>query len=101
MTHAIPYKIGRALLDLPHSMRKTPSPRIIMTLLVKNEEDMLAQNLEFHHAMGVSHFIITDNNSTDHTPDIIRRYQAKGWVLECIEERATDSDQKTWVDRMI
>lgn len=101
MIHTILYKIGRALLDLPHSMRKTPSPRIIMTLLVKNEEDMLAQNLEFHHAMGVSHFIITDNNSTDHTPDIIRRYQAKGWVLECIEERATDYDQKTWVDRMI
>ena len=56
MVHTIPYKIGRALLDLPHSMRKTPSPRIIMTLLVKNEEDMLAQNLEFHHAMGVNHF---------------------------------------------
>lgn len=49
-----------------------------MTLLVKNEEGMLEENLQFHKAMGVDGFIITDNNSTDSTPDIIRKYKQKG-----------------------
>ena len=46
-------------------------------------------------------FIITDNNSTDSTPDIIRKYKQKGWIKEVIEEKATNYEQKDWVDRMI
>ncbi|WP_369800854.1 glycosyltransferase family 2 protein [Parabacteroides sp. HGS0025] len=72
-----------------------------MTLLVKNEEDMLEENLIFHKAMGVDGFIITDNNSSDRTPEIIRKYKEKGWIVEAIEEKATDYQQKKWVDRMI
>ena len=52
-------------------------------------------------AMGVDGFIITDNNSTDSTPDIIRKYKQKGWIKEVIEEKATNYEQKDWVDRMI
>ncbi|OKZ05902.1 MAG: glycosyl transferase [Bacteroides oleiciplenus] len=72
-----------------------------MTLLVKNEEDVLEDNLLFHKAMGVDGFIITDNNSTDRTSEIIRKYKEKGWVKEVIEETATNYEQKEWVDRMI
>ena len=100
MPHLIK-KIAYALADLPKAFRPTPHPRIVMTLLVKNEEDMLAQNLEFHRSMGVDVFIVTDNNSSDRTPDIIQQYQQRGWVLESISERATDYDQKRWVDRMV
>lgn len=72
-----------------------------MTLLVKNEEELLPLNLEFHRSMGVDGFIITDNNSTDSTPQIIEEYKQRGWVLEVIDEHATDYNQKRWVDRMI
>ena len=101
MTHSLVYKIARALLDLPFTLHRSRRPHIVMTLLVKNEEQMLAQQIEFHHALGVDHFIVTDNNSTDGTPDIIRRYQDKGWVVDVIEEHATDYEQKAWVDRMV
>ena len=101
MTHSLVYKIARALLDLPFTLHRPRRPHIVMTLLVKNEEQMLAQQIEFHHALGVDHFIVTDNNSTDGTPDIIRRYQEKGWVVDVIEEHATDYEQKAWVDRMV
>lgn len=94
-------KACRALLELPKTLRTTPRPRLIMTLLVKNEAQMLAHNLEFHHKMGVDGFIITDNNSTDETPDIIAHYQKRGWILETIHETATDYEQKQWVDRMV
>lgn len=101
MTHSLVYKIARALLDLPFTLRPIRRPHIVMTLLVKNEEEMLAQQIEFHHALGVDHFIVTDNNSTDSTPDIIRHYQEKGWIVDVIEEHATDYEQKAWVDRMV
>lgn len=83
------------------AFRKTRSPKLVMTLLVKNEESMLEENLLFHKSMGVDEFIITDNNSTDGTLDIIRKYQEKGWVKELIIETATNYEQKEWVDRMI
>lgn len=51
--------------------------------------------------MGVDAFIVTDNNSTDKTPEIIRKYVEKGWIVEAITETATDYEQKQWVDRMI
>lgn len=94
-------KLGIALAESYKAFRPTPAPCLIMTLLVKNEEDVLEENLLFHKAMGVDGFIITDNNSTDRTPDILRRYRERGWVLEVIEERGTDYAQKRWVDRMV
>lgn len=94
-------KIIRALADSPKAFRKLPAPKLVMTLLVKDEEDILEANLLFHKAMGVDCFIVTDNNSTDHTPNIIQKYQQKGWIVEAIEEKATDYAQKKWVDRMI
>lgn len=94
-------KILRALADLPLSLRHTPHPRLIMTLLVKNEADILEQNLLFHHRMGVDGFIVTDNCSTDNTSQIIKKYVGKGWILEYIQEPSSGYEQKKWVDRMI
>lgn len=95
------YKVLFALAELPCSLRHPRKPRLVMTLLVKNEEELLARNLEFHHAMGVDGFIVTDNNSTDGTAEILERYRRKGWVLEVINEPATGYEQKRWVDRMV
>lgn len=94
-------RIFRALAELPATLRLTAKPRVIMTLLVKNEEQLLELNLRFHKAMGVEGFIITDNNSTDGTREIIRRYQERGWVLAVIDEPGEDYRQQVWVDRMV
>ena len=94
-------KICRALLDIPSLLRPTRQPKLIMTLLVKNEAELLEQNLRFHRAMGVDAFIITDNNSTDETPAIIQEFVEKGWVIESIKETDTGYQQKKWVDRMV
>ena len=94
-------KIALAIIESYKTLSKTSSPKLIMTLLVKNEEDILEKNLQFHKSMGVDGFIVTDNNSTDHTPDIIKKYQEKGWILKSIKETASNYEQKEWVDRMI
>lgn len=74
-------------------------PRIVMTLLVRDEEDILVENIEFHRAQGIDHFIITDNLSKDRTPAIIRHYVDKGWATGILEPD-DDYSQAEWVTRM-
>ena len=37
--------------------------KVVMTLLVRDEEDVLESNLHFHLATGVDHFVVTDHKS--------------------------------------
>lgn len=70
-----------------------------MTLLVRNEEDILAANLDFHLASGVDFFIVTDNLSLDGTRDIIESYVRQGVALY-LHEPKDDYSQYRWVTRM-
>lgn len=94
-------KTLRAIAEAPRFFCRPRQPRLIMTLLVKNEEAMIERNLQFHKQMGVDGFIVTDNNSSDGTMRILEKYKQKGWILEIIEEKATGYEQKRWVDRMV
>jgi Glycosyl transferase family 2 len=72
---------------------------LVMTLLVRNEQDILATNIDFHLAQGVDFFIITDNLSRDSTPAIIEKY-VKGGRAFLIKEDTDDYSQGIWVTRM-
>ena len=73
--------------------------KLIMTLLVRDEEDVLAANIEFHCAQGVDFFIVMDNKSEDATPEIIKTYAAEG-IAHYIYEGDDDYNQTAWVTRM-
>lgn len=73
--------------------------RLVMTLLVRNEQDILRENLEFHFGRGVDFVIATDNLSCDATPDILREYERDG-RLRLIREEQDDYSQDLWVTRM-
>ena len=62
-----------------------------MAFKIRDEGDVLEHNLRFHHALGVDHFIVTDNGSTDETVDILARYAEAG-LLTVI--RAPDMDYR-------
>ena len=52
--------------------------KLIMTLLVRDEQDIIRENIEFHLSQGVSFFIVTDNLSTDGTAAILKEYEERG-----------------------
>jgi Glycosyl transferase family 2 len=63
--------------------------RLVMAMKVRDEGDILEANLRFHHALGVDHFVVTDNGSTDETRDILKRYADAG-LAHVTEEPGTD-----------
>lgn len=70
-----------------------------MTILAKNEADIIRDNIEFHLNHGVDFIIATDNNSTDGTREIFQEYEKKG-LLFLIDEFGENKNQKEWVNRM-
>jgi hypothetical protein len=70
-----------------------------MTLLVRDNADIVAENMDFHLAMGVDHIIVTNNRSEDATRDIVLDYVRRG-AATLIDEFDDDYDQSTWVTRM-
>jgi hypothetical protein len=66
--------------------------KLVMTLLARDEEDILASNLDFHVAHGVDFFIATDNLSVDRTSEILRSYERRG-LLHYIYQSEDDYSQ--------
>ena len=73
--------------------------KLIMTLLVRDEQDIIRENIEFHLSQGVDYIIATDNRSVDSTADILKEYRDQG-LLEYIHEPNDDYNQHAWVTRM-
>jgi hypothetical protein len=73
--------------------------KLLMTLLVRDEEDILEAILDYSFYQGVDFVLVTDNLSEDRTPQILERYarhQRLAW------RRETDDDyaQRKWVTSM-
>ena len=70
-----------------------------MTLLARNEADIVDAQIAFHLHAGVDFVIATDNRSDDGTTEILERYERAG-VLHLLREDGDDMRQQEWVTRM-
>jgi hypothetical protein len=73
--------------------------KLIMTLLVRDEQDIIRANIAYHLSQGVDFFIAMDNRSEDETPGFLKSYETKG-LLRYIYEGDDDYNQHAWVTRM-
>src|SRR4051794_27608967 len=75
--------------------------RLVMTLKVRDEADVIEDNLRFHRAMGVDFFVVTDNASVDGTSEILERYVAAG-LAHVIHEPTSGlrMNEVDWTTRM-
>ena len=70
-----------------------------MTLLVRDEADIVDAQIAYHLDAGVDLVVATDNRSQDGTTEILERYERDG-VLHLIREPGNDLRQSEWVTRM-
>ncbi len=70
-----------------------------MTLMVRDEADIIARQIDFHRAAGVDFFIVTDHESRDGTSEILHRYAEEG-ILHRIPVVSPAKRQAEWVTRM-
>ena len=73
--------------------------KLVMTLLVRDEADIVDAQIAFHLNAGVDLVIATDNRSVDGTTEILERYAGEGH-LHLIREEGDDLRQSEWVTRM-
>ncbi|MGI9020601.1 MAG: sulfotransferase [Solirubrobacterales bacterium] len=72
--------------------------RLVMTLLVRDEADVVRENLDFHFSQGVDFAIVMDNRSRDGTREILSEYEARG-LVRVMDEPGVYS-QARWLTRM-
>lgn len=72
--------------------------KLVMTLLVRDEEDIIRENIEFHKSQGVDFFIAIDNGSVDNTSNILKKYEQQGILKYIYKEE--DRRQYQWVSGM-
>jgi hypothetical protein len=73
--------------------------KLVMTLLARDEADVIDAWLTFHLNAGADFVVATDNRSTDGTTDVLERYAREGHV-HLIREAGEDLRQDEWVTRM-
>ncbi len=71
--------------------------KIINTLLVRDEEDIVEENIKHHLANEVFGVIATDNGSKDKTRSILERHPG---VLCLIDQPSHTFEQDVWVTKM-
>jgi glycosyl transferase family 2 len=73
--------------------------RLVLTVLARDEADVVEAQVAFHLNAGVDFVIATDNRSQDGTTEILESYARSG-CLRLIHEPAEGLRQGEWVTRM-
>jgi hypothetical protein len=73
--------------------------KLVLTLLARDEVDIVEAGVLYHLERGVDFVVATSNNSRDGTLEVLRRFEREGH-LHLIEEPSEDFAQDRWVTRM-
>lgn len=79
--------------------RKKSTLKIVMTLLVRDEVDIILSFLKYHSKMGVDLILATDNGSIDGTTDVLKSFEGTG-KIKIFHEPSRNYLQDIWVTEM-
>ena len=82
-----------------NNMKKLSDIRLAMTILARDEADIIEDNIRFHASAGVDKFVVTDNASLDGTREILEKL-SKEFDVKIFDEPSHTIDQDRWVSRM-
>lgn len=73
--------------------------KLVMTLRVRDEADLLESHIAFHIAAGVDFFVAIDHRSTDRTAEILDEH-ARAGRLHLLREEGEEMNEGEWATRM-
>ncbi|KZY99329.1 hypothetical protein A3746_05340 [Oleibacter sp. HI0075] len=82
-----------------HRLTRKGPMRLAMTILVKNEADIIEDNVRFHARQGVDCFAVMDNASDDGTREILERL-SKEFDLHIIDQPDQNYQQALWMTQL-
>ncbi len=71
-------------------------PRLVMTILCRNEADIIEANIRLHAMLGVDAFVVMDNDSTDGTREILAELERE-FDLSVIDQPSQTYQQAKWM----
>lgn len=77
-------------------LRPPLDPRLVMTILCRNEVDIIEANIRLHAMLGVDAFVVMDNGSTDGTREILAELE-KEFDLTVIDQPSQTYQQAKWM----
>jgi len=72
---------------------------LVLTLLCRNEADIIREHITYHLRQGVDFIIATDNGSIDGTYEILKGFEQTGRLL-LLRKSEYIHDQSLWVTQM-
>ena len=73
--------------------------KLAMSILVRDEADIIEDNIRYHAKQGISQFVVTDNGSSDGTREILDKLSEK-FPITILDELSHTIDSDIWVTRM-
>lgn len=82
-----------------HRLTRKGELRLAMTILVKNEADIIEDNIRFHARQGVDCFAVMDNDSDDGTRQILEQLKNE-FELYIIDQPEQNYQQAKWMTEL-
>ena len=79
---------------------KSAQDRLVMTILCRNEVDIIESNIRTHAQLGVDAFVVMDNGSTDGTREILTEL-AKEFEVDIIDQPSQTYQQAKWMKQLV
>lgn len=79
--------------------KKSVSDRLVMTILCRNEVDIIEANIRTHAALGVDAFVVMDNASNDGTRELLASLSEE-FELHIIDQPSQTYQQAKWMKQL-